>query len=166
MARTGRPSGYGPHMAETARKVAALGATDAEIADILAIDIATLYRWKASHQDFCEALRIGKEPIDERVERSLYQRAVGYTYDAVKIAVHAETGNTTVTPYREHVPPDTTACIFWLKNRRRDEWRDVSRQEMTGKDGGPMQTVVDGDPEKIARVLALITARAEKASGG
>ena len=42
-------------------------------------------------------------------------------------------------PYREIVPPDTTAAIFWLKNRRSDEWRDKQEQEISGKDGAPIQ---------------------------
>jgi hypothetical protein len=56
------------------------------------------------------------------VEQSLYRRAVGYSYDAVRIMGYA--GEYTHVPYVEHLPPDTTACIFWLKNRRRDLWRD------------------------------------------
>jgi hypothetical protein len=51
-----------------------------------------------------------------RVERSLDQRAVGYERDAVKIFCSKD-GKITKVPYREHVPPDVTACIFWLKNR-------------------------------------------------
>ena len=62
------------------------------------------------------ALAAGKAEADGRVERSLYMRAVGYSYDAEKIFCD-KNGNVTKVPYREHVPPDVTACIFWLKNR-------------------------------------------------
>jgi hypothetical protein len=42
----------------------------------------------------------------------------------VKIVADAKTGAEHIVPYTEHYPPDTTACIFWPKNRRRDKWRD------------------------------------------
>jgi hypothetical protein len=58
---------------------------------------------------------------------SLYHRAIGYSYDAVKIFMHD--GKPVEVPYREHVPPDVAACIFWLKNRRPHLWRD--KHDMT-----------------------------------
>ena len=51
-------------------------------------------------------------------------RAVGYSYDAEKIFCD-KNGNVTKVPYREHVPPDVTAQIFWLKNRDPKRWRDA-----------------------------------------
>jgi hypothetical protein len=81
--------------------------------------------------EFAGALKRGKFPSDERVERSLYQRAIGYTYDAVKILKPAGTTEPVIVPYSQHVPPDVTACIFWLKNRRSDEWRDRQDQRHT-----------------------------------
>jgi hypothetical protein len=67
----------------------------------------------------------GKAEADSRVERSLYQRAVGYSYDAVKIFMPAGAKKPVYAPYREHVPPDVTACIFWLKNRDPAHWREA-----------------------------------------
>lgn len=117
------------------------GATDVEIADCFEVSVRTLYRWKAEHDDFRQALKVAKDYADERVERSLYQRALGFEHDAVKIFVNKEGAITTV-PYREIIPPDTTACIFWLKNRKREEWRDKVEAEVTGKDGGPIQAAI------------------------
>ena len=122
MAPRGRPPKYKAEYPAQAEKLCRLGATDIEIADFFGVDVATIKRWKASHEDFCAALKSGKEQADERVERSLYHKACGYTYDAVKIMQYE--GDPVIVPYREHVPPDTTACIFWLKNRRPDLWRD------------------------------------------
>ena len=65
---------------------------------------------------------------DDRVERSLYARATGYSYDAVKI-FHTKDGKIIKVPYTEHVPPDVGAICFWLKNRRPDRWRDVQNIE-------------------------------------
>jgi hypothetical protein len=80
------------------------------------------------------ALRVGKEGADARVKRSLYQRAVGYDYDAVKIFMPAGAKAPIYAPYVEHVPPDTTAGIFWMKNRDPANWRDAWQIEnVTGK---------------------------------
>jgi hypothetical protein len=84
---------------------------------------ATINNWRLKHEDFARALKAAKAPADDRVERSLYARANGYEYDAVKIFCNKD-GVVTQVKYRQHVPPDTTACIFWLKNRRPDQWRD------------------------------------------
>jgi hypothetical protein len=66
--------------------------------------------------------------------RSLYQRGRGYDYDAVKIFMPAGAKKPVIVPYVEHVPPDTTAGIFWMKNRDPANWRDAWQVEhVTGK---------------------------------
>lgn len=134
--KRGRPSKYRPEYAGQAGKLCRLGATDADLSDFFEVDERTINRWKCKHSDFCQSLRPGKEEADSRVERGLYQRALGYSHDAVKILI-ADKEPISV-DYREHYPPDTTACIFWLKNRRPDLWRDVHRQEHTGANGDPI----------------------------
>lgn len=130
--RPGRPSKYDPHTTPIiARGLAKGGATDLEIADALEINADTLYRWQARYPAFSDALKCGKGPVDERTVRSLYRRAIGYSFDAVKIHVLRD-GTVIRVPYREHVPPDTTACIFWLKNRDRENWRDKIDHEHAG----------------------------------
>jgi hypothetical protein len=74
-------------------------------------------------------LKIGKAEADSRVERSLYERANGYTYDAVKIFMPAGAKKPIYAPYVEHMPPDPTSMIFWLKNRDPERWRDVQQLE-------------------------------------
>lgn len=128
---TGRPSKYQPEFLEQAKKLCTLGATDREMADFFKVSESTFYLWKLEHPDFSEALKVGKESADDRVEKSLYRRALGYTHDAVKI-FHDKDAGTTEVPYVEHYPPDTVACIFWLKNRRPDLWRDKQEVEHTG----------------------------------
>ena len=123
----GRPSGYTPDMLPQIEKLCRLGATDLEIADFYDVDVRTIHRWKLEHEDFCHALKVGKETSDARVERSLYQRATGYSYDTVKI-FNAD-GQPLIVPYREHVPPSDTAMIFWLKNRKPAEWRDRAPEQ-------------------------------------
>lgn len=126
---------------EQGRKLAQLGATDVEIADFFEVSRSTLSLWKLEHAEFADALKVGKDAADDRVEASLYHRALGYSHDAVKI-VTVDKAIEEV-PYVEHYPPDTTACIFWLKNRRKDQWRDKNETELTGKDGGPLAAVIN-----------------------
>jgi hypothetical protein len=64
-----------------------------------------------------------------RVKRSLYARAVGYNYEAVKIFMPANRAKPVYAKYIEHVPPDVTAGIFWLKNRDPQHWRDSQQLE-------------------------------------
>ena len=80
-------------------------------------------RWEAAYPKFSGALRTGSKVADDRVERSLYERAVGYSFESEKIFCNKD-GVVTRVPYIEHMPPDVTACIFWLKNRRKEVWRD------------------------------------------
>lgn len=136
----GRPSDFRDDFVEQARKLAVLGATDIEIADILGVAARTVYRWKASNNAFCQALKVGKSEADDRVERSLYSRANGYEHDEVDIRVI--NGEVVQTPIRKYYPPDTTAAIFWLKNRKPAEWRDRVEAMHTGPDGGPLQVSV------------------------
>lgn len=150
-----RPSGYDPEThPKQAGKLCELGATDDEIAEFFEVNRATIYRWKAQFPEFCDAIKTGKGPADDRVERSLYQRAIGYSHDDVDIRVID--GAVTMTPIIKHYPPDTTAAIFWLKNRRKEDWRDRQSHEHTGKDGGPIQTT---GAEKLAAFLEAIAER-------
>lgn len=144
----GRPSSYRPEYAEQAFKLCLLGATDAELADFFDVAESTINKWKLDHTEFSEALKGGKQQADARVADSLYRRALGYEHEAVKIVADAKTGSEHVVPYIERYPPDTTAAIFWLKNRRPDVWRDKQNVEHEGEVGLPGLTVVvkrDGD---------------------
>ena len=137
----GRPTKYQDEYAEQARKLCLLGATDQEMADFFEVEVRTIYRWKAEHDEFCQSVKAGKDVADERVERSLYQKAVGYEQDDVKIFMPASSPVPVYAPFRAKIAPDTTAAIFWLKNRRAAEWRDRQQTEHTGPDGGPIETV-------------------------
>lgn len=128
-----RPSKFEPQFTEQATKLCKLGATDRELADFFEVAESTLYLWKTEHPEFSEALKRGKEESDARVEQSLYRRALGYSHDAVKIFHEKGEDVPVVVPYVEHYPPDTTACIFWLKNRQPDKWRDKTDTELSGK---------------------------------
>lgn len=125
-----RPSKYKPEFAAQAEKLCALGATDAQLADFFEVAVSTVALWKVEHKEFSDAIRVPKAEADDRVEQSLYRRAMGYEHDETDIRVVA--GQVVMTPIRKHYPPDTTAAIFWLKNRRGAEWRDKQEHEHTG----------------------------------
>ena len=78
---------------------------------------------------------LGKGAADNRVERSLYKRAVGFERDVVKVFLPKDAESPVYARYRESVPPDPTSMIFWLKNRRRNEWRDKQETELSGSVG-------------------------------
>lgn len=118
----GRPTAYKPEFCELVYELSQAGATDIDIADACDVHVATVYRWRARYPLFREAMQLGKEGADERVERSMYHRAVGYSYSAVKIMQN--NGIPVLVEYREHVPPDVVAAKHWLGNRDPKRWRE------------------------------------------
>ena len=118
----GRPPKYRNEFAEAAKTLCAVGATTADLAEFFEVTRQTVRNWMAAHPEFLAAIVISKKVADDRVKLSLYERAVGYTYDSEKIVV---VKNKVVrVPIREHVPPDVNAERLWLMNRQPEEWRD------------------------------------------
>ena len=113
--------------------LAAMGATNEEIADAMGVSKRTILRWAKEHESFGKALAEGKGVSDAKVIRSLYQRATGYEYTEEKKIVEMDPKDGSVKPIRvetvkKHVPPDVAAQCFWLKNRQRDRWQDRPEQ--------------------------------------
>ena len=102
------------------------GLTDEQIAHNVGISRSTLAVWKNTYSDISDALKKGKEVVDYEVEAALYKRALGYEVEEEKIYIQEIEGKTTKRKeiIKKHIPGDTTAQIFWLKNRRPDDWRD------------------------------------------
>lgn len=125
----GRPPAYRKAMLPMIKKLVDLGATDAEIADFLNIAIRTFYKWKVKHPALGQALKDWKKAADERVERSLFQRAVGYTAEEDKI-FHQD-GQVVVVRTLKHYPPDPASCFGWLYNRQPERWRPKRDDEPT-----------------------------------
>lgn len=98
------------------------GLTDDQLAHNMGIATGTLYSWKNKYDEINEALKEGKEVVDRMVENALLKRALGYEYEEITYECGKETKRV-----KKQVVPDTTAQIFWLKNRKPDKWRD-SRQ--------------------------------------
>jgi hypothetical protein len=126
----GRPTSYKKAYAVQAHKLCEAGATNGDLAREFKVSLGTIWAWRNQFPEFLSALKSGKDNADERVVSTLYHRANGYTHEAVKIFPPKVAGDPPlIVPYLEHVPPDVTACIFWLKNRRPQEWRDRSADQ-------------------------------------
>jgi hypothetical protein len=121
----GRPTKYDPvTYPELAFKYCLLGADDAALARNFEVTEQTITNWKHEHPEFFASIKAGRDEADANVAHSLYHRAKGYSRKAEKI-VFDKDGNELRAEYIEHMPPDPTSMIFWLKNRRRTNWRDT-----------------------------------------
>lgn len=99
------------------------GLTQQQIANNLGISIDTLIENKKKYSEFNNALKKGKEIIDFEVENALLKKALGYTI-TIKEEKLDKDGFVHTLEKEVHVPPDTTAQIFWLKNRKPNNWKD------------------------------------------
>ena len=105
------------------------GLTDEQIAKNIGISKQTFYDWKKKYADFSDSLKNGKEVIDIQVENSLLKRALGYEYE--EVSEKFEGGILTERKItKKQVVPDTTAQIFWLKNRKPSMWRDRAQVDI------------------------------------
>ena len=132
------------------------GLTDEQIAANIGIRRETLYAWKKDFPNISSALKRGKDVVDIQVENALLKRALGYTYvettqervvdydpeTGEKIGTHMEVTKTVT----KEVQPDTTAQIFWLKNRKPDAWRD-KRDVGVDNQPSPSVTIVNNIPK-------------------
>jgi len=154
-----RPTKYKKEFAEQARKLCLLGATDKSLAEFFEVTESTINKWKVDHKEFSESIKKGKEIADAEVASKLYHRATGYEHQEDDI--RSVNGEIVITPTVKHYAPDTTAAIFWFKNRKKAEWRDKQDHEVTGKDGGPIETK-DQSENDVARRIAFLLTKATK----
>lgn len=120
-----------------------MGATDADMAAFFEVSESTINLWKIEHPEFSESAKRGKASADMHLASKLFSRAEGAEWEeeqAIKVKVGAHEERVEIVTIKRSAPPDTTALIFWLKNRQPKKWRD--RQEVTGADGGPVATEV------------------------
>ena len=105
------------------------GLTDEQIAKNIGISRSTLNEWKKKYSDISDTLKQGKEVIDRQVENALLKRAIGYEYE--EVSEKFEGGVLTERKVtKKQVVPDTTAQIFWLKNRKPSMWRDRAQVDI------------------------------------
>jgi len=130
--KRGRPSKVDNY--EKKKKIISLmyqrGFVDAEVAQVLDVTRRTIENWKKQDKEFFHTLTQNKEIADNKVELALFERACGYEHEDVDIKVIQN--RIVKTKFIKHYPPDATSMIFWLKNRRPDEWREKHEVEHSG----------------------------------
>ena len=117
------------------------GLTDVEIADKMGINPDTLYKYKKRYPEFAEALKNGKRAADAKVEKALYENAIGFKYEEEVLG-----NDGTVKEVERFRKPQTSAQKLWLKNRQSDKWRD--KKEITGElDVNPIEAIIQAEEE-------------------
>nr|DAX99470.1 MAG TPA: terminase small subunit [Caudoviricetes sp.] len=110
------------------------GLTDEQIAKNIGINPKTLYQWKKKYDPISKALKRGKEVVDYEVENTLLKKALGgFVVEEQTIEELNARGEMTTRKVKskKYLPPDTTALIFWLKNRKPDIWMDRKAKEVS-----------------------------------
>ena len=135
-----RPTDYRQEYAEQAHKLCLLGFTDKQLAVFFGVNESTINRWKDKYPEFCKSIKSGKVIADAQVSESLFKRATGIEVTEVEVRDDGKKKVKRVT--KKHIPPDPTAQIFWLKNRRPELWRDKPTVENSVQEAVPVQIVV------------------------
>lgn len=166
----GRPSTFDPSYVGEAEYLCKLGATEVELAEFFGAHLRTIKRWQVTYPEFAKAMTVGKGQADDRVQSSLYHRALGTEVEemqAIKLkrTKYDEKGRKTseeeyieMVPVKRVIPADTTAIIFWLKNRRRQEWRDVHKIEhgQAGEFDGASEQELEKYIEQEVKALQIV----------
>lgn len=106
------------------------GLIDKQIYKNMGISRTTFYKWKSENSEFADLLKRGKEIADREVENALFKSATGF-----------------IGPDDKYYPPNTTAQIFWLKNRKKDDWKDKREQDVN------VSTPISDTASKVEAIL-------------
>jgi len=141
----GRPTKYNKeHYPRMAYKAARLGATNGDLAELFGVAISTVQKWGNEWPEFSAAIKEAKQDMNESVERSLLERAMGYKHKEDKI--FNNNGEPMIVETMKHYPPDSTAMIFWLKNRDPERWRDKREADESEDLAGALSKLADKLP--------------------
>ena len=120
MPTPGQPTSYKPEHCELAYNYCLLGATNEALGGFFGVTRRTIDNWIATHPAFAEAIEWGRGRADAEIARSLFSRAKGFSHKVTRTTLYQgeERTITNTVAY----PPDTPACMFWLRNRQRRLW--------------------------------------------
>jgi len=127
----GRPTKFTKEIKKQIKSLVLLGLTDKQVAEGVGVCEDTITNWKKDHPKFFVSLKDWKDEADRKVEKSLYERACGFSHEETKVMM--QDGEIIDHKITKHHPPDPTSMIFWLKNRHPDRWRDKQEVELSGK---------------------------------
>lgn len=148
----GQPTAYKPEHCKLARNYCLLGATNEQLARFFEVSPRTIDNWMATHPAFAEAVRDGKFRADAELACRLYERAMGYVQTVERREVWR--GEEKVITTKLHLPPDTNACIFWLRNRQPDKWRRPVVEAQV--DYGEMLALLEAAGERVRRARGAV----------
>lgn len=144
----GGPKKYRKEFAAEAKALCFVGATNESLAEYFEVNVSTLSKWRLKYPEFREAFK-AKEEADKNVVGSLYRRAMGL--EVVEVHEREKDGDREVERVvRKQIPPDTTAMIFWLKNRNPEQWSD--RQDLNLTDGRSIAAALNAGRDRVARL--------------
>lgn len=138
-----------------AAEMARVGYTDEAVADFIGCTRRSVMNWRDKHDEFREALLDIRTPVDQQVEHSLFQLAVGFETTETKVTRNADGEILKTEETTKTVAPNPTSCIFWLKNRDRERWRDVKEHVNQPNDDNAEEANL---LEVARRILFAITA--------
>ena len=144
MAKRGAPSSFKPEYCDLAGTFCRLGATNEDFGRMFDVTRRMIDYWMVDFPDFAAAIRAGRAIADANVAEKLHARAVGHSHPALKIMRSG--GQPLTVPYIQHYPPDTQACLFWLRNRRPQDWREKIEHEHS--DASDMLALLDAAGER------------------
>lgn len=174
--KVGAPSKYDDSFIDQAYSQCLLGCTMKELASFFHVNIDTLYEWRKKYPKFSEAIKDGKRPADGMVAHAMFDKATGPEWVeqvAIKCKdiIYGDNGkklkeieHVEVVDLVKRAPPDTTAGIFWLKNRGNGKWRDKID---VGANVNLMESLIDTEKldeetrRKIAMAYATSVAQGE-----
>lgn len=128
------------------------GLTDADISHNIGISVRTLIDWKRKYPAINACLKNSKDLADTIVENALFRKATGYKTKEVSYKADNDGNLVPISAVEKEVPPDTTAQIFWLKNRRPDLWRDRRKEAESDTQSGGVVVL----PEVVADAIKTI----------
>lgn len=107
---------------------ARMGLTNEQIAKNIGINADTFYTWLKKYPEISESIKKGKAPIDFEVENALFKRAIGYEYEEIETIIEEIDGKQRkrIKKIKKVALPETSAMIFWLKNRKPEQWRKLN----------------------------------------
>ena len=165
----GRPTKFKPEYEHQAQTACELGATVDDLATLFSVAPSTVNLWMNEHPGFSEAIKRGRDIADRRVIESLHGRALGgmMEVEVVKMARDADgTTNPVVVKQVVYVPADTTAAIFWLKNRRPADWRDGKDHTVNGTINHKHEQVANDANAFEGSIAGLAAAGGNKPASG
>ena len=155
----GRPSKINSINKDAIEIMAKRGFTDVEMSLCLHVTERTFNNWKKRYHRFFQSLKANKDNADANVQRSLYERACGYSHPEVKVqwvnGFDGEKGRFETLELTKHYPPDPTSMIFWLKNRQPAKWRDKHDINV----GIKLEDVLAALPTEFAREVRTALAK-------